>query len=488
MTRDSNALFTSWGDGADRIAGMPGPLSMRSLVVVAAAACLIECRPAAAQSEASVDLVVPSGHALRVMLTESSTVHRVGQIVTAQLVEPVYAYDRIVLPVGTLVQGRITKLTEPSKVSRIRSMAAGDFSPHRAIEIRFESVLRDGESTAIETIAKNETPHPKRETAHPVPQPAPDAGKMARVEAEAKSQASAAFSALKQKTSEAIATAKDPKRLDSLKTWAIAKLPYRPQVLRKGTVYDAEFVAPVTLGTAPPHPLAPDGTLPAADSILTARLQTTLDSRATPRGSPLEAIVSEPVFAEDGRLIFPEGTKLTGEVTFAQPARRFHRNGQLRFLFERVEPPDRDSAPMLAALHAVDVNADDHVALDDEGGAAVQNSKTRFVEPALALLALRASTDQGEGRGFDGGATSARPAALSAGGGNSFGRGVGGLIGFGAIGFVLGRVSRPLGIAFGVAGAARSVYTNILGPGQELRFPADTPIQVQLAPGRTDGR
>ena len=30
----------------------------------------------------------------------------------------------------------------------------------------------------------------------------------------------------------------------------------------------------------------------------------------------------------------------------------------------------------------------------DEGGAAVQNSKTRFAEPALALLALRASMEQ----------------------------------------------------------------------------------------------
>jgi len=143
---------------------------------------------------------------------------------------------------------------------------------------------------------------------------------------------------------------------------------------------------------------------------------------------------------------------------------------------------------MLAALHAVDVSADDHVALDDEGGAAVKNSKTRFIEPALALLALRASMEQGEGRGFDGGPAAARPTAVSAGGGNNLARGVGGLIGFGAIGFVLGQVSRPLGIAFGVVGAARSVYRNILGPGQELRFPADTPIQVQLAPGHNDDR
>ena len=157
----------------------------------------------------------------------------------------------------------------------------------------------------------------------------------------------------------------------------------------------------------------------------------------------------------------------------------------MRFLFERVEPPGQGSAPLLAAVHAIDVSADDHVALDDEGGAAVQNSKTRFIEPALALLALRGSVEQGEGRGFDGGAVEARPTSVS-GGGNGFARGVGGLIGFGAIGLVLGPISRPLGIAFSAVGAARTVYKNILGKGQGVRFQADTPIQVQLAPRLPD--
>jgi len=469
---------------------MRGTLTVRAPVALVAAMCLFECRTVAAQSDPSVELIVSSGRAMRVMLTDSTTVHRVGQTVTGRLVEPVYAYDRIVLPVGTLVQGRITKLTPPSKVSQARSMGSGDFSPHNTIEVRFESVLREDGLVPIETIAKNETPRVKREVAKTVDHESEaDKGKVAQVKAEARNQASAVIASVKQQAGAAISAVKDPGKMDRVKEWAVDKLPYRPQVLRKGTVYDVELLAPVGFGTTPPHPPAPEGTLPAPDSILTARLLTTLDSRATPRGSPLEAIVSEPVFAEDGRLIFPEGTRLTGEVTFAQPARHFHRNGQLRFLFERVEPPDQDSVPMLAALHAVDVNADDHVALDDEGGAAVQNSKTRFVEPALALLALRGSLEQGEGRGFESGAPrAARPTSVSAGGGNNFARGVGGLIGFGAIGLVLGQVSRPLGIAFGVVGAARSVYTNILGRGQELRFPADTPIQVQLAPGRADQR
>jgi len=458
-----------------------------SIAAAFAAACLLDCRLALGQTDGSVPLVVPSGRALRVMLTDNTTVHRVGQTVTAQLVEPVYAYDRIVLPVGTLVQGRIAKLTEPSKLTRAQTMGAGDFSPHRTIELRFESVIRDGAPLPIETIARNETPRASHVVAHSAGTDAEkDTGTVASAKAEVKDQASAAVAGLKQKASETLSAVKDPGRLDRLKQYAIDRLPYRPQVLRKGTVYDAEVLTSMTFGTAPPHAPAPQGTLPAADSILTARLQTTLDSGATPRGAPLEAIISEPVFAEDGRLILPEGTRLTGEVTFAKPARRFHRNGQLRFLFERVEPPEGESAPMLAALHSVDVDADAAVALDDEGGAAVKDSKTRFIEPALALLALRASLDQGEGRGFEGGATSARPTAVSAGGGNNFARGIGGLIGFGALGIVLGQVSKPLGIAFGVVGAARSVYKNILGKGQEVRFPADTPIQVQLAPGQSD--
>ena len=113
------------------------------------------------------------------------------------------------------------------------------------------------------------------------------------------------------------------------------------------------------------------------------------------------------------------------------------------------------------------------------------NSQARFITPALAILAMRASTEQGEGRGFERGANAAqaRTTSASVGSGNIVGRGLGGFIGFGLIGVGLGQISRPLGLGFAVAGAVRSVYTNILGKGQDLRFQADTPIQVQLAPG-----
>jgi len=445
--------------------------------------------PAFGQPDSTVELIVPKGRPLRVTLANDTTVKNVGQTVTGTLVEPVYAYDRIVLPAGTTVEGRITKLDNPSKLNRAQTMSSGDFSPHHIVELRFEAVIRDGERVPIDTIAKNETVHPTRQVAKDTAPADPNPSVVGRAKQEVKAEAANAIDSAKHQVTGALSAVKDPGRMHRLKEWAVSKSPYHPQVLRHGTVYDAELQAPITFGAAPTRPTAPDGTLPAPASILHAQLSTTLDSATTPRGTPLEAVVSEPVFAEDGRLILPEGSRLTGEVTFAEPAKKFHRNGQLRFLFERVELPNQESMQMLASLHAIDVSGDDHVVLDDEGGAAMQNSKTRFVEPALALLALRASMNQGEGgERFAGGESGVRATAASSGGGNYLARGVSGVIGFGLIGVGLSQVSRPLGIAFGVLGASRSVYKNILGKGQELRFQADTPIQLQLAPGRQSAR
>jgi hypothetical protein len=444
------------------------------------------CHPARAQSDLGVELVVETGRPLRVVLSDTSMVKRVGQIVTATLVEPVYAHDRIVIPAGTQVRGRIAALESPSKASRARSMLAGDFSPHRVIQLQFDSFVRDGEPVPMTTIAKNGTPHVKRQVARS-PDQEEATGVVARAKEEVKGRAAETVAGAKQRARDALSMVTEPGKMERVKEWAMNRLPYHPQVLRKGTAYDAELQAPLTFGRVTPIPSAPDGTTPAPSSILKARLNTTLDSATTPRGTPLEAVVTEPVFAEDGRLVFPEGTKLTGEVTFAQGARRFHRNGRLRFLFESVELPDQSSAPLLASLHAIDVSDDDGVVLDDEGGAGVANDKSRFVTPALAMLALRASLRQGEGGGFESGAVNARArtTSASAGGGSLVGRGVGGLIGFGLIGAGLSQISQPLGVAFGVVGLARSVYTNVFGKGRELHFQADTPIQVQLAPGRS---
>jgi hypothetical protein len=282
-----------------------------------------------------------------------------------------------------------------------------------------------------------------------------------------------------QRKDDAIAALKEPGKIDRLKEAAISRLPYHPQFLSKGSVYNAKLVSTVPMGAVAPAALAA-GATPVPGSVLRARLVTALDSSKTPRGTPIEAVVTEPVFSSDHQLVLAEGTVLKGEVTFTKTARHFRRNGRLRFLFESVQPPAQESRTLLASLYSVETGADAHVALDDEGGASVSNPKTRFIAPSIAILALSRTADSGP-RSPDNDADDVAGAPVRSGSVGS--QSLGGFIGFGLIGTALSVVSRPAALAFGVLGVARSVYSSVIAKGQEVTFAADTPIQVRLAPG-----
>jgi hypothetical protein len=172
---------------------------------------------------------------------------------------------------------------------------------------------------------------------------------------------------------------------------------------------------------------------------------------------------------------------LEGEVTYATTAKRFHRNGRLRFLFERAQMPAGDASPLLASLQSVHASADENLALDDEGGAKMTDSKTRFIAPALSLLALRGTLDRHDHLDPDGDGHvihDTNPGAVSA----------GGFFGLGLIGIPLSHVAPPVGVGLSVFGAARSVYRNVLAKGRDMQFPADTVMRLQLAPGPSSGR
>ena len=127
----------------------------------------------------------------------------------------------------------------------------------------------------------------------------------------------------------------------------------------------------------------------------------------------------------------------------------------------------------------VQAGARDHVSVDEEGGTTIDNPKMRFLAPALALMALSTAADLGGESPAEAGAAGAGSFEAS----NVAGRGLGGFYGLGLIGAGLSQLSRP--VAFGLAafGAVHTVYGTIFGMGKNVSFPADTPIQVQLAPG-----
>src|SRR6266702_4222290 len=56
-----------------------------------------------AEPTPTIELVVDAGRPLQVALDQRVSVKRVGQPVTGTLVDPVYGYDRILIPAGTKV-------------------------------------------------------------------------------------------------------------------------------------------------------------------------------------------------------------------------------------------------------------------------------------------------------------------------------------------------------------------------------------------------
>jgi hypothetical protein len=342
--------------------------------------------------------------------------------------------------------------------------------------LRFDSILdQDGHSIPIITVVKGGTLRARPQVAHNQTS-ADEQEKTARIQ-----QAKEAISA---QAHEALALLKDPGKKERLEEMAINQLPYRPELLQKGTVYDVELVTPVSFGRVVPTVPAPPGSIPAPDSILTAKLTTTIDSGSTSKGAPIAAVLTQPVFSSDHRLILPEGTRLAGEVTLAKQAQHWHRNGKLRVLFASVEPPAEIAHPMLASLYSVDAGASDGVAVDEEGGTTIANSKTRFIPPALAVVAVRGSIHQEHELDDD---DPGRPVHMVT-QENSGAQMLGGFFGLGVVGAIVAPMYHPLAIALSVSGAARTIYRNIIAKGREVRFTADTPIQLRLAPGPPSGQ
>ena len=409
-------------------------------------------------AEETRELVVIAGRPLRVALDSRVRVQREGQSVAATLVEPVYAFDRIVVPQGTKVIGLIERLERPTAGARLGRALQFDFSPARPTVLRFDRlVMSDGRELAITTRVGPGTVDMVRQSASEPGQNGLTSGARRRV-------------------TEAIAKVKTRGRMRRLKDAFLASLPFHRQYLREGTVYDAELLAPLSFGTVTETPRAPEGENPPPDTILTARLVTAVDSAHTPRDSPIEAVLTQPLFSASKQLIFPEGTRLRGEVTFAKGARHFHRNGQLRMLFDKVQPEARPEEPLLASLHSAETGRGARLSVDDEGGATITNTKTRFIAPALSAAAVGASMvresvyDPVEAQ-FSSGATEA----------SSLGTGASGFTALGVLGLGVSQAYRPAGVVLGFVGLARNVYGSVFGKGREVSFRAGTRIQVQLA-------
>jgi hypothetical protein len=414
---------------------------------------------AATASQETVSLIVPEGMAIQIALDEEVRIRKIGQPISGHVVEPVYAFDKLVVPVGTRVTGQITKIEGVSPGERTLNALNAEFSPAHKIEVEFtEFVLPDGKHLPIHTRV---TPGSGQVIQFVT---AKDADKTKGARDVAAEKAKEAKAEAKREWNSAMEQVKQPGKLHKVERYAVAQLPVHPQYIDAGSVYLAELRQPLDFGTEPLSPqLAESLRSPPPDgAFVRARLVTALNSATSQKGDEVEAMLSRPLL--DGeRLILPQGAILKGSVIQVQPARYMSRNGQLRFVFHDLVLPGGLDEKVSAVLGGVQSEKSDNLKLDSEGGAQATSPKTRYLQTGIAL-GLAAVSAAGDGDA------------------DVLNKSAGGAGGFKLVGIVVGLVARsqPLGIAMGALGASRSVYIHFVARGRDVVFPENTAMEIGI--------
>ena len=432
-------------------------------------------------SVVNVPLIVAAGVPLRTYVTKRIRM-RLDEPVQAKLIDPIYAFDRIVVPGGAELQGHVTKLDPVSKMKRVQAILNGDFTPLHFARVEFTAVtMADGHSLPIHT-ADSEglltiyAPPPlKKSSKNPGKTQPQNTGVLGTAKQQAQQQIQQQISS---RTQGVIDVVRSPNKKEWLQDYLIKKLPYHPQWYRRNTRFDATLLAPLDFGMVPvsSEVLSKVG-MPAGESWGQVRLLTDLSSAHADANTQVSGVLSQPVFSPDQKLLVPEGTLLTGRVRQAQAARWFHRGGKLRFTFDRVELPAITAMPPIlmertpVLLSAAESDPGARVKVDSEGAAKATESKARLLAPVLALLVASRAADTDAGRNKVGNA---------GGEANYGGRTAGGFSGFGIVGSLAAQGSKTFGAVLGYYGLGWTVYNTIISRGNEVEFKKNTAISVRF--------
>ena len=397
-----------------------------------------------------VPLTVLQGTPLQIALDREIRVKKAGQPIQGHLVQPVYAFDQLVLPLGTRVLGHISKVGRPSRRQLTWSILNADFSPPRSVEVSFDQiVLADGRQLPLHAAI------------------VPGSGQVIRLVDSTLTKNSSATKALsakmdeaKQEWRQAMRQIHEPGKAHRAFRLGVAQLPVHPQYIDAGTLYNAELQEPLNFGDemVEAQTLQSIGTPPPLGSLVRASLLTPLDSGTAKHGEAVQAVVSKPLM-DGNRLILPQGTLLNGSVLQVRPARRMKRNGQLRIAFHELVLPNGSPFRVDTTLAGIEARETDN--LDAEGAAKATNPKSRYVNTGIAVsLAM-----VGQGGRRDVG--TAGPAA-------------GGAVSFRLVGIIVGLAvrSHTIAILMSAYGGSRSIYTNFFGSGRNITFPRDTMMDI----------
>jgi len=213
---------------------------------------------------------LPAGTPLKVIVDEEIRVRSVGQPVQGKTTEPIYAFDKLLVPAGSRVMGKIAQIDSLSKKVRTPAALNADFSPDRRLTIEFdELVLPDGRQLPLHT---DVTPGSGGILQFVPAGDPPSEGKLAQGKKAAKGK----LAQTRQDIKRQIQIIKDqvhaPNKLHRLKRLALAQSPYRPQYMNAGTSFNADVLEPISFGSEQlkPESLTKIGTQPPSGSVVHA--------------------------------------------------------------------------------------------------------------------------------------------------------------------------------------------------------------------------
>jgi hypothetical protein len=395
--------------------------------------------PVRAQDTGSEEkaLVIESGNDFRAALEKGVRLKGVGQPITAKLLEPVYAGEVLAIPAGSTIKGHVSAISTAPVRKRARSLLNGDFTPPKAAQVTFDQLLlSDGTMVPIQSDS------------------ALGLGRVANSRYLPKAQRPG----IRKKLKAAMAPLREPNKLQRLGEAVVTGLPYHPEYIDQGTVFDAALLAPVTV-VAPVQLVTAS---PQTSDYLRLHLLTPVNSSTSTAGTQIEAVVSQPYYQGDHQLLYPAGTRITGTVQKASSARWMKRNGSILFAFRTVQMPDGTTRDIHPTVGGIQAERSEGLDVGKEGEIkATTPTFARLLAPASLIGPSRGVADM----------TTEKTAWSRSGEGRK---------GFGLLGAGAAQASAGTAIGFGYFGAAKRLCDAFITRGSNVELPVNTPIVLRL--------
>jgi hypothetical protein len=382
-------------------------------------------------------LVVEPGNDFRAALEKGVRLKSPGQPITAKLLEPVYAGEDLAIPAGATIKGHVSAISTAPMRKRAGRLLSGDFTPPKTAHVTFDQlVLSDGSTVPIHSDSSV------------------GIGRVANSRYLPKAQRPG----VRQKLKGAMAPLREPNELQRLREAAVTSLPYHPEYIDQGTVFDTALLEPVTVFVAvQPTPVS----LQASD-YLHLHLITPINSSTSTAGTEIEAVVSQPYYQADHQLLYPAGTRITGTVEKASSAGWMKKNGSIVFAFRSAQMPDDTTREIHSTVGGIQAERSEGLDVGKEGEIkATTSTFSRLLAPASLIGPSRAVADS----------TTQKTAWSRAGEGRK---------GFDLLGAGAAQASVGAAIGLGYFGAAKKLCDAFIAKGSNVDLPAHTPIFVRL--------